>query len=204
MRLLAQQPEGFDPQRPWEDLATTVVAENRLFRQVLARRRSPHTGREHGFTKLACPEWINVIALTPQCEVLVVEQFRHGTDMGTLEVVGGVVDPGETPLEAAVREVREETGTVAGRWIPLGSCAPNPAVQDNRCHFFLALDCVPEGPQRLDPSEEIRLWSVPWEEMMDLLATGRVDHALVLAAFQRLSQDPAWFLVQGRLAARPS
>jgi 8-oxo-dGTP pyrophosphatase MutT (NUDIX family) len=199
MRLIAHQPDGFDPSLPWLDLETRVVGETRLFRQIMTRRRSPHTDREHDFTRLACPEWINVLAFTREGEVLVVEQFRHGVDAGTLEIVGGVVEPGEEPSLAARRELLEETGFEPGLWIPLGSCAPNPAVQDNRCHFYLALDCVPVGIQHLDPSEEIRLWGVPWGEMKGLLEGGRVDHALVMAAFLRLFLWEGWADLEARL-----
>jgi len=144
---------------------------------------------------LACPEWINVIAVRALAlggELIVVEQFRHGSDRATLEIVGGVCEPGEAPETTARRELREETGHVSDQWVALGSCAPNPAVQDNRCHFFLALECRPEGPLALDPSEEIRVWAVPWPEWKAMLAEGRVDHALVLAAFARLFLWDGW------------
>jgi len=195
MRLLAQSPDGFDPSRPWHELGTTLRGQSRLFDQFSALRRSPHTDREHEFTRLRCPDWINVIAFKPLAEggeLLVVEQFRHGIDEPTFEVVGGVCDPGEEPGQSALRELREETGHVPGRWIPLGSCTPNPAIQNNHCHFFLALDCRSEGELALDRSEELRLWAVPWREWDRMLRDGQVHHSLVLAAFLRLGLWPEW------------
>ena len=121
-----------------------------------------------------------------------VEQFRHGIDAATLEVVGGVCDPGEDPFLSARRELKEETGHVSDRWVPLGSCTPNPAVQNNRCHFFLALDCRSSSALELDPSEELRLWAISWKECQAKLKSGEIHHALVLAAFLKLTCWDGW------------
>jgi 8-oxo-dGTP pyrophosphatase MutT (NUDIX family) len=121
-----------------------------------------------------------------------VEQFRHGIDASTLETIGGLCDPEEAPALSAQRELLEETGFQAGRWVELGSCAPNPAIQNNRCHFYLALDCVPVAGLDLDPSEELRVWAAPWAEVDLMLRDGRMDHALVLVAMLRLFQWPGW------------
>jgi len=128
-----------------------------------------------------------VVAFTRTNELLVVEQFRHGIDQSTLEIPGGGCDPGETPAESARRELREETGFVAERWVALGSCTPNPATQNNRCHTFLALDCDPDGALELDPAEELQVWACSWPEWQACMRRGEIHHALVLAAFQRLS-----------------
>lgn len=193
--MLAQHSPQFDPSTPWQDCSTVTSLDSRLFQHLTTRRRSPHTRREHAFTRLLCPEWINVIAFTrPELggELLVVEQFRHGIDASTMEIVGGVADPGEDPLEAARRELLEETGHAAREWLSLGDCAPNPAVQNNRCHFFLALGCEPVAELHLDPSEELRVWALSWAEAEGLLREGRLDHALVMAAFLRLFLWPGW------------
>jgi ADP-ribose pyrophosphatase len=204
MRILAESPKGFDPSRAWEELGTSLRGQSRLFDQFSALRRSPHTGREHEFTRLHCPPWVNVIAFRAPGlggELLAVEQFRHGIDGPTLEIVGGVCDPGEEPGDSARRELLEETGHVPGRWIPLGSCSPNPAVQDNQCHFFLALDCIPAGELKLDRCEEIRLWAVPWREWEERLCSGEVYHALVLAAFLKLFCWEGWPALRRTLEA---
>jgi len=192
MRLIATHSPGFDPETPWEDRGSRTTAESRLFSQIASRRSSPHTSREHVFIRLICPEWVNVIALTEAGELLVVEQFRHGIDAPTQEIVGGVCEPGEDPLCSAQRELLEETGHTSDQWISLGFCEPNPAVQNNRCHFFLALGCRPVGDLTLDPSEELRVWAYSWEEWRELMRSGCVTHALVLAAFLRLSLWEGW------------
>lgn len=192
MRLLASHSEAFAPERPWTDLGRTAEHDGRILRMVQDRRRSPHTGRETSITRLLCPQWMNTLAFNESGELLVVEQYRHGTERSSLEVVGGVCEPGEAPLETAKRELREETGHASDTWIPLGSCAPNPAIQDNRCHFFLALGCRAVGPLHLDPSEELRVWALPWSEWEALVMRGEVDHALVLAACLRLTLWEGW------------
>jgi 8-oxo-dGTP pyrophosphatase MutT (NUDIX family) len=205
MRMLAQHSPGFDPATPWQDCETIATRETRLFQHFKVRRRSPHTEREHDFTRLLCPDWVNVVAFTaPEKggELLLVEQFRHGIDASTLEVIGGVCNLGEDPALTARRELLEETGHAAGQLLDLGSCAPNPAVQNNRCHFFLAQDCVPVADLDLDPSEELRVWAAPWSEAERLLRDGTLDHALVMAAFLRLFLWPGWGALEQTLRAR--
>ena len=162
MRLLYSQPEGFDPATHWTQESESVRQDSRLFRQTVAVRRSPHTGRQHAFYRLQGPDWVNVVALTREGELLVVEQFRHGIDAPTLEIPGGGCDGAESPEAAARRELREETGFISGHWVALGSCTPNPATQNNRCHTFLALDCDSAGGLELDPAEELQVWAMAW------------------------------------------
>jgi 8-oxo-dGTP pyrophosphatase MutT (NUDIX family) len=202
--MLAQHSPEFDPSIPWIDCETVTSRESQLFQNDLVRRRSPHTAREHAFTRLLCPDWVNVIAFTGPpagAELLLVEQFRHGIDASTLEIIGGVCDPGEDPATTARRELLEETGHSSRNWVSLGSCAPNPAVQNNRCHFFLAQECVPVAALDLDPSEELRVWAAPWAEAEALLRSGGMDHALHMAAFLRLFTWPGWGPLERALRA---
>ena len=201
MRLLHRHPEGFDPAAAWIQESESVRQDSRLFRQIVAQRRSPHTGRQHAFYRLQGPDWVNVVAFTRGGDLLVVEQFRHGIDAPTLEIPGGGCDAGETPAEAARRELREETGFVSDRWAVLGSCTPNPATQNNRCHTFLALDCDPAGDLELDPAEELQVWACPWSEWLALMRRGAIHHALVLSAFQFLSLWDGWPDLRGMLEA---
>jgi 8-oxo-dGTP pyrophosphatase MutT (NUDIX family) len=196
MRLIAESPPNFDPGAGWRGGAARTLAETPIFRLLGQRRVSPGGARGE-FYRLSCPEWVHAIPFVAGAggpELLAVEQYRHGVDAASLEVPGGVAGPGETPLEAAKRELLEETGHASDDWTHLGSCTPNPAIQDNRCHFFLALGCAPARGRALglDPTEELRVWAVPLDEWEQKLRSGEVHHGMILAAFERLRLSPAW------------
>src|SRR5579875_1564587 len=146
---------------------------------------SPRTGIAGRYVAITAPEWVNVIAFTSTGHVILVRQYRHGLDDITLEIPSGVVEPGETPLHAAQRELEEETGYRSAQWSELGSVHPNPAYQRNRCYSFLALACVQDSVPQLDSGEDIALYLATLSEVSAMLRDGRIDHALVVAAFLR-------------------
>lgn len=167
--------------QPFTTLSREVLADCRIFKLERVRRRSGLTGEAHDFVHLDCPDWINVVALTDAGELVCVRQERHGTETVTLELPGGMVDEGESPEQAALRELREETGFVGTSAIHLGFVHPNPALQDNRCHTFLVQGCVRAGEQQLDGREEIDVVLVPKERVRSLVRSGAITHALVVA-----------------------
>lgn len=134
------------------------------------------------FSILEAPDWINVIALTSDNNIVLVEQYRYGTEVPTLELPGGVCDPGETSLESSKRELLEETGYSSETWISLGKVSSNPAMQTNFTHTFLAKDAVKTAEQQLDGNERINVHVLPIEEFLDLVGSGDIDHSLVVAA----------------------
>ena len=161
------------------------------------RQRSRHnaSSRDGLFSIVDSPDWINVVAITPDENVIMVRQFRHGTDSITLEIPGGLVDPGEDMLSAAQRELREETGYVSDEWRALGPIHPNPAFMTNQCGLFLATNARCTSQLELDPNEVIEVVSHPLRDVPSLIETGVITHSLVLSAFLRVSLlYPGWRL----------
>lgn len=173
--------------KPWLRRASRRVLRCGIFDLDEVTFEPPDGRPARPFYVIEAPEWVNVIALTPEREVLLVRQFRFGIGSVTLEIPGGMCDGDEPPAVAAARELREETGFASELPLePLGWVHPNPPVQANRCHTFLARDARRVGEQRPDEHEIIDVERVPLDDVPSLIAEGRISHALVLAAFTLL------------------
>ena len=176
----------------WEQLREETLVRYKVFDVKKATRRSPRTGQDIGFFLIRTPAWVNVVALTDADELLLVRQYRHGTEAMSLEIPGGLVDPDEQPEAAAGRELREETGFEASSLQPIGVMTPNPAIFSNRCHTYLATGCRRVGDPDLDPGEDLEVVVVPAGDVDAMVRAGEIDHALVLAAlaFWRAHRSP--------------
>ena len=172
--------------RPWPLVASEEGPSLAVCRARFDTLTNPRTGRNLRRTVLETPDWANVVALTPERNLVVVRQYRFGSGAVTTEIPGGVLDPGEDHERAARRELREEAGYTSEDWSYLGSVEPNPAVFDNLCHHWLARDARPTHEQELDPGEDIAVDTLSLEEVRRRIGAGEIRHALVLTALAKI------------------
>jgi 8-oxo-dGTP pyrophosphatase MutT (NUDIX family) len=169
--------------RPWRQLSSRPLGDYRVFSVREERKESPRTGRAHDFFIIDSVDWVNVVALTPEKHMILIEQYRHGSNTVELEIPGGVMDPADTSPEATgSRELAEETGYEGEEPIRVGHVFPNPAIMSNHCHTVLVRNCRLVRPVQLDEGEDLATTLVPMEEVPELVASGRIRHSLVVAA----------------------
>jgi 8-oxo-dGTP pyrophosphatase MutT (NUDIX family) len=143
----------------------------------------PGSGDSRDFFVIEAVDWVNVIPWTEDDEVVFIDHYRHGIDGISLEVPGGMIDPEDaSPMVAAAREMREETGYAAQELVELGVVHPNPAIQENRCFTFLAKNARLVGEPQPDDTEDIDVVRYPRRDIPGLLRDGKISHALVVAA----------------------
>lgn len=170
----------------WKRLDSKPLADYRIFKSRQDIRKSPRTGHVHAFYVLESPDWMNVIPITPEGNVVLIHQYRHGIESITLEIPGGLVEPDETPIETARREMLEETGYTADDFVQIGLVTPNPAFMDNMCFTFLAKGARKVAEPALDGSEDIAVVEMPLSDIPRLIRTHKITHSLVVAAFYHL------------------
>jgi 8-oxo-dGTP pyrophosphatase MutT (NUDIX family) len=191
---MSDPPASAVPAR-WEKTGQSLHANCRVFDVLQARYRHPVRGRERDFIVIDAPDWVNVLALTPDRRLVLVRQFRFGIDDFSLEIPGGVMERGEDPLAAAQRELREETGYTGRHVRVLGNVHPNPAIMNNVCHLVLIEQAEPTSNLAWDHDEEIEVLTAPVDEVFTWARTGRIKHALVLDALFLFA--PEWERLRG-------
>jgi 8-oxo-dGTP pyrophosphatase MutT (NUDIX family) len=169
--------------RPWPTLGSRRVGDFRIFTVRSDEKISPRTGQKHDFFIIECVDWVNVLAVTPDDQLVMVEQFRHGSNTVELEIPGGIMDASETsPVETGVRELREETGYTGRNARVLGKVFANPAIMTNTCHTVIIEDCTLQHAVQFDSGEDLITRLVPIAEVPQLVATGKMGHPLVVVA----------------------
>lgn len=158
---------------PWKILESNYLRSN-----VRVDKCETSNGRVIEPLVLEYGTWVTIVALTEQQEVLLIKQYRHGAQKIIWELPGGAVDEGEEPIDAAKRELLEETGYTSDNIIEVGKVSPNPASHTNLMHAYIALDAWRIGDQALDEIEEIEVYPIPLDEVILMVKNGQVLQSL--------------------------
>jgi len=182
---MTDDPGGREP-LPWKRLSSEEGSDLIVGKVRYDLVEHPLTGQPMRRMVIETPDWVNVVAVTRGRELILVRQYRFGVEHVSTEIPGGVIDPGESPEEAARRELREETGYTSESWSSLGFVEPNPAFHDNRCHFYLAEDAELTHEVELDAGEDLSMELWPLDEVPRRIRDGEVTHSLALIALSRV------------------
>lgn len=169
------------PER-WDRRGARTITKTKVFDLCGVTYFHPKRKTEREFVCLMPPDWVNVVPVTTDGKIVLVRQFRFGINDFSLEVPGGVMEPGEDPVAAGLRELAEETGYAGGTARLLGSVHPNPAIQANLCHAVLADGVSLTKELDWDPDEEIEVCALPVAEVLALARGGKITHSLSLCA----------------------
>lgn len=176
--------------KPWKRKTPELVYKARVFELLKERLEIPSKKYEDDFYYINSVDWVNIIAITTDSEVVMVEQYRVGADQVTLELPGGILDhKDEKASDAAERELLEETGYGGGTIVDLGSIHPNPALINNLSHAYLAQGVRKLKEPELDPAEQIRTQLVPLARIPQYIREGKISHSLHVASFYLLDLE---------------
>ena len=168
--------------KKWELLDSRTDKDYKIFKINAVQATSPRTNNVGKFYTIETKDWVNIIPVTENREVVMIKQYRHGSKEITLEIPGGLVEERQ-PEKAALRELLEETG-YTGEYVEcLGAVNPNPAIFNNICHTYLVEKARKTSSKNLDPDEDIEVILMPISKIPSLIEQGLINHALVIVAF---------------------
>ena len=172
-----------DSLKPWQKVGSKPLADFKIFRIRSDRMVSPRTRQEHDFFVIESVNWVNVIAVTFERQLVMIEQYRHGSGTVELEIPGGMMDARDaSPEQAGERELREETGYAGKNPRIIGQVFPNPAIMSNICYTLMVEQCRCLHPVEFDHGEDLITRLVPVSDIPSLVASGKIRHSLVIAA----------------------
>lgn len=193
---MVRRPVPYRPIPPWQVLESRLVVERRWIEVHEQRVRLGNGHEIPEFHKVVMPSWAAVLCVTDTDQVVLVRQYRHGISEESVELPAGVIEPEESPLEAAKRELLEETGYVADAWSPIVTVATEPSRHTVHAHFFCARGARADRERAPEPSEDIELVELPRAELVSLCERGGIVHGVHLGAILLAER-------QGLLAAEP-
>lgn len=169
----------------WETLESKKIANLYIFDAYIKQRKNPISDEIGNFTIIESPNWVNIIPITKDNKIVMIEQYRHGTDSIVLEIPGGLIEKDEDPMNAAKRECLEETGYSSEDEQPIltGISLPNPAYQNNQCYSYIWNNVTLNHKQNLDKHEIIQVYEFTPQEVKQKIINGQINHAIILTAF---------------------
>lgn len=170
--------------KPWRSLSSKELFKTTFFRFRSDQCELPDGRVMPNYYVMEFPDWVNIVPVTEDNKIILVEQYRHANGEVTLEFPGGSTDPRlkEDPAKGALRELLEETGYVPDEVRLIGVQAPNPAMQNNKMHTFIGLGCKKLHEPKLDPFEDIRVVALPIPDVIDKVLSGEINHSVVVAS----------------------
>ncbi|MDD7751072.1 MAG: NUDIX hydrolase [bacterium] len=173
-----------DPKSQWLPLESPrEIFKSRVITLCAENCKCLRTGAVHEFITCRTCDWVNIVAVTKQHELVLIRQFRHGTRETEREIPGGCIDRTDpSPVEAGIRELMEETGFAGKNARVIGRVHPNPALQGNYCHTILVEEAERVSEPRLEPTECIVTELVPEQKVREMMRDGTIEHGLVLNA----------------------
>jgi len=169
--------------KPWPTVRKKQLGDYRIFSLRSEEKLSPRTNLTHEFFILDCVNWVNVIALTTDERLVMIEQYRHGSNTVELEIPGGLMDASDaSPLEGGLRELREETGYEGTQAEVIGQIYANPAIMNNICYTVLVRGCELKHETQFDQGEDLATHLVDINEIPALVQSGKIGHSLVAVA----------------------
>ena len=164
--------------RPWDKVGEEYLFRHRWLKILKKRYRLPKGGQEADFFLFEYTDWVNVVPITDDGRVVLIRQYRPGLDRILWEIPAGCVDAGESPLQAARRELLEETGYGEGDWKLLGIHSPNPGTHTNISYSYVARNVMRVSTQQLDRTEDIEVLPKPIDEVRNMLEQNEFLHSL--------------------------
>ena len=174
------------PPQPWQKISSEAGPDLMIFQARYDWLENPRNQKKLKRVVLDTPNWVNMVAVTPEKRIVVVQQFRFGAGSVTTEIPGGLIDPGEDHKTAAMRELREETGYTSDKWHYLGYVEPNPAFLNNVCHQWYAQDAILTKEVAPDDGEDIVVKTLSLDELRAEIKAGTLRHSLALLALTQV------------------
>ena len=172
-----------DSVQPWRCLDSRELFSSGFFRFRVDKCELPDGRVMPSYYVMEFADWVNVVPVTEDGKIVLIEQYRHASGEVCIEIPGGSTHPGqnEDPAKAALRELAEETGYIPDDVRLIGIHRPNPAMQNNRMHSFIAYNCKKLQEVELDPYEDIRVFTATIPEVVEMIFNGRINHSLIVA-----------------------